>query len=140
MNMNTLQEKSRRFSELHKANKMFLLPNAWDVASAYIYEQQGFPAIATTSAGIAYALGYPDGEQIPIDDLVYITERIAGRITVPLSVDFERGYGETGEEVKENARRLVQAGAVGFNLEDGLADGSLSPIELQIEKSMHYVN
>ncbi len=62
------------------------------------------------------------------------SEKMADRISVPLSVDVERGYGETGRQVKENIRRLLRAGASGFNLEDGQSDGALSPVELQIEK------
>ena len=85
---------------------MFVIPNAWDVASAYIYEKQGFSAVATTSAGIAYSLGYPDGEKISLEDLVYLTKKIFNRINIPLSVDFERGYSENIQNVKENAEKL----------------------------------
>lgn len=66
---------AEKLQELHKNNKMFVIPNAWDVASAYIYEKQGFSAVATTSAGIAYSLGYPDGEKISLEDLVYLTKK-----------------------------------------------------------------
>ena len=71
---------AEKLQELHKNNKMFVIPNAWDVASAYIYEKQGFSAVATTSAGIAYSLGYPDGEKISLEDLVYLTKKIFNRI------------------------------------------------------------
>ena len=125
---------AEKLQELHKNNKMFVIPNAWDVASAYIYEKQGFSAVATTSAGIAYSLGYPDGEKISLEDLVYLTKKIFNRINIPLSVDFERGYSENIQNVKENAEKLVKAGAVGFNIEDGQTDGTLSSVELQIAK------
>lgn len=128
------KEKARIFSGMHKENKMFVLPNAWDVGSAYVFEKQGFKAVATSSAGIAYDLGYPDGEDISFDDLLYLVEKIAKRVKIPLSVDFERGYAETGEEVKANAQKLLFAGAVGLNIEDGLPDGKLSPLDKQIEK------
>lgn len=128
------KEKARAFQDLHQREAMFVLPNAWDVGSAYVFQKQGFKAVATSSAGIAYDLGYPDGEDIAFADLVWIVAKIAGRIDVPLSVDFERGYGETAEAVRENARKLLFAGAVGFNIEDGLSDGTLSPLALQIEK------
>ena len=128
------KERARVFSALHKEKKMFLLPNAWNVGSAYVFARQGFKAVATSSAGIAYDLGYPDGEDIAFDDLLYVVDKIAGRIDIPLSVDFERGYAETGEGVKDNARRLLLAGAVGFNIEDGLPDGTLSPLEEQLSK------
>lgn len=125
---------AEKLQELHKNNKMFVIPNAWDVASAYIYEKQGFSAVATTSAGISYSLGYPDGEKISLEDLVYLTKKIFNRINIPLSVDFERGYSENIQNVKENAEKLVKAGAVGFNIEDGQTDGTLSSVELQIAK------
>jgi 2-methylisocitrate lyase-like PEP mutase family enzyme len=128
------KEKARIFSDMHKANKMFVLPNAWNVGSAYVFEKQGFEAVATSSAGIAYDLGYPDGEDISFNDLLWFVEKISNRVAIPLSVDFERGYGETGAEVKENARKLLLARAVGFNIEDGLPDGKLSSLDLQIEK------
>jgi 2-methylisocitrate lyase-like PEP mutase family enzyme len=101
-----------------------LLPNAWDVASARIFEETGFPAVATTSAGVAFALGYPDGEAIPLDELLKLVDRIARALKVPLSVDFEAGFGETGEEVGRSVGRLLEAGAVGLNLEDRGQDPS----------------
>lgn len=128
------KEKARIFSRMHKENKMFLLPNAWNVGSAYIYEKQGFKAVATSSAGIAYDLGYPDGEDISFDDLLWIVQKISTRLDIPLSVDFERGYAKTAQGVKDKARKLLLAGAVGFNIEDGLPEGTLASLESQIEK------
>ncbi|MGL6202259.1 MAG: isocitrate lyase/PEP mutase family protein [Lachnospiraceae bacterium] len=128
------REKARIFSAMHKENRMFVLPNAWDVGSAYVFEKQGFKAVATSSAGIAYDLGYPDGEDISFDDLLYVVGKIANRIEIPLSVDFERGYSDARKEVKANARKLLFAGAVGFNIEDGLPDGTLSPLDDLLEK------
>lgn len=113
---------------------MFILPGAWSIGSAYIFEKQGFNAVGTSSAGIAYNLGYSDGEEISFDDYVWIVGKIANRLSIPLSVDFERGYSEDPTEVKENAKRLLYAGAVGFNIEDGCADGTLSPLDKQIAK------
>ena len=131
---NAQREKAKAFLRMHQTEGMFVIPNAWDAASAYIYEKAGFAAVATTSAGIAYALGYPDGEQVSLEDLLFVVKKITGRVQVPVSVDFERGYAEDPMQVKENARRLLAVGAVGFNLEDGQADGRLSPLELQIQK------
>ena len=128
------KEKARIFSTMHKEDKMFVLPNAWDAGSAYIFEKQGFQAVATSSAGMAYDLGYPDGENICFDDLLYAVRKIAKRIDIPLSVDFERGYGKTVCEVKENAKKLIVAGAVGFNIEDGLPDGTLNPLDQKLDK------
>ena len=128
------KEKARIFAEMHKRDEMFVLPNAWGVGSAYVFEKQGLEAIGTSSAGIAHEMGYPDGEHITFDDLLGIVEKIAKRVDIPLSVDFERGYSEINEEVKENARKLLFAGAVGFNIEDGLPNGDLSSIDVQIGK------
>lgn len=119
---------------MHRQPGMFILPNAWDVGSAYVFEKQGFAAVATSSAGIAYALGCPDSETVSFDDYLWIVERMSRRLNIPLSVDFERGYGETADEVKDNARKMLLAGVVGFNIEDGQPDGSLAPLEFQLAK------
>ena len=128
------RERAEIFSNMHKEGKMFVLPNAWDAGSAVVFERAGFAAVATSSAGIAYALGCPDGETITFGELLYVVERMAHRIGIPLSVDVERGYAETPEGVKENAKKLLEAGAVGFNIEDGLPDGTLSPLDFQLGK------
>ena len=128
------RERAKFFSNMHKERKMFVLPNAWDAGSAVVFERAGFAAVATSSAGIAYALGCPDGETITFDELLYVVERMAQRIGILLSVDAERGYAETPEGVKENAKKLLEAGAVGFNIEDGLPDGTLSPLDFQLDK------
>jgi len=114
---------------------MLILPNAWDVASAKIIEQAGFNAVATTSAGVAWSLGYADGERIPRDEMLRAVERIARAVEVPVSADLEAGYGETPKAVAETMRLAIEAGAVGVNFEDGTqrADTPLRDIELQIE-------
>ncbi|QQO10450.1 isocitrate lyase/phosphoenolpyruvate mutase family protein [Breznakiella homolactica] len=68
---------------MQRENKMFVLPNARNAGSAYVFEKQGFKAVATSSAGIAYDLGYPDGEDIPFGDLLYVAEKIANRAEIP---------------------------------------------------------
>jgi 2-methylisocitrate lyase-like PEP mutase family enzyme len=123
-----------KFQELHTGAEMFLLPNIWDAGSAYIFEKQGFQALATTSAGIAYSLGYPDGEKIPFEDLLFIVKSMVRRIKVPLSVDFERGYGESLKEFKEFSRILLECGIAGLNIEDGRPDNTLDNIELMKNK------
>lgn len=130
----TQQERANKFQSMHTEQKMFILPNAWDAGNAFIFEKQGFNAIATSSAGIAYALGYSDGQELPFEELLAVVRKITKRIAVPLSVDFERGYSEDPMKVKENARKILEAGAVGFNIEDGLPDGTLSPMSEQLEK------
>jgi len=112
-------EKGRRFLELHNGPKILILPNAWDVASARIFEEAGFPAIATTSAGVAFSLGYTDGEKIPREDMLAAVRRIAEAVEVPVTADMEAGFGSTPEQVAETARAVMAAGCVGMNLEDG---------------------
>ena len=136
---NTNQEKKAElFQDMHRSEGMFVIPNSWDAGSAYIYEKEGFDCVATSSAGVAYALGYPDGEDITLDDLVQVVSNTVRRVDIPVSADFERGYAEDPEEVKENARRLLEAGAVGFNIEDGVPEADkehkLSPMSLQLAK------
>jgi 2-methylisocitrate lyase-like PEP mutase family enzyme len=112
-------ELGRHFLELHRGPKILVLPNAWDSASARIFEDAGFPAIATTSAGVAFSLGYPDGQKIPRDEMLAAVRRIAEAVEVPVTADVEAGFGNTPEEVADTARAVIAAGAVGMNLEDG---------------------
>jgi 2-methylisocitrate lyase-like PEP mutase family enzyme len=127
-------ELAKKFHQLHQEKQMLVLPNAWSAGSAIVFEKQGFNAVATTSAGIAYSLGYPDGEGIHFEDLCAVVKQITKRISIPLSVDFECGYGESVAEVKENAKKLILAGAVGINIEDGLPNGNLNDLDFQLEK------
>ena len=123
-----------KFQNLHNGKDMFLLPNIWDAGSAYIFEKQGFGALATTSAGIAYSLGYPDGEKISFNDLLFIVKSITRRVKLPLSVDFERGYTETLKEFKEFSRLLLENGVSGLNIEDGRPDGTLDGVDIMRDK------
>jgi 2-methylisocitrate lyase-like PEP mutase family enzyme len=110
---------ARQFLDLHHGQKILVLPNAWDVASARIFEDAGFPAIGTSSAGVANSLGYPDGQKIPREEMLGVVRRIAEAVEVPVTADVEAGFGNTPEEVAETAREVIAAGAVGMNLEDG---------------------
>ena len=103
---------------LHVEGPMLVLPNAWDAGSARIFVEGGFPALATTSAGIAFSLGYPDGERISRDEMLAAVARITRRSDVPITADMEAGYGQTPDAVAETVRRVIDAGAVGMNLED----------------------
>ncbi|MDW7669233.1 MAG: isocitrate lyase/phosphoenolpyruvate mutase family protein [Bacillota bacterium] len=107
------------FRKMHQNEDMLVLPNCWNGGSAKIFENIGFKALGTTSAGIAYSKGFPDGENINMDDLIRVTEEIVRVVDIPLTVDIERGYSETLEGIKENVRRIIEAGAVGINIEDG---------------------
>jgi len=117
----TQAQKAERFRALHAAGA-FILPNAWDAASARILEDAGFSAIATTSAGIAFACGFPDGERLPRDMMVEAIGRIASAVRVPVTADIERGYGATPDDVADTVSAVIAAGAVGVNLEDGTGD------------------
>ena len=114
--------------KLHQGPRILVLPNAWDVASARIFEAAGFPAIATTSAGVANSLGYPDVERIPRDQMMWIVRRIAGAVSVPVTADMEAGYGDP----VGTARAVLDAGGVGMNLEDSAIDGSLADLPAQV--------
>lgn len=128
--------KAEAFRALHHGSKILLLPNAWDVASARIFEEAGFPALATTSAGIAFALGYPDGERITRQEMLAVVARIAPAVRIPVTADMEAAYGRTAEAAELVAAGVIEAGAVGMNLEDGTGDPQhpLVDLALQLEK------
>jgi len=132
----TQAELARQFLALHDGRKTLVLPNAWDVASARIFEEAGFPAIGTTSAGIANALGYPDGQKISRSEMLAVVRRIAAAVGIPVTADMEAGYGAKPKEVAETAREVIEAGAVGMNLEDTIDDRPdlLAELSLQKEK------
>jgi 2-methylisocitrate lyase-like PEP mutase family enzyme len=115
--MTTQLEKAQLLLKMH-ADGGLLLPNAWDVASARIFEEAGFPAIATTSAGIAFSNGYPDGQKISREDMLAVVRRIVDAVRVPVTADVEAGYGDAPEAVATTVRAVIDAGAVGINLED----------------------
>jgi 2-methylisocitrate lyase-like PEP mutase family enzyme len=128
--------KAKRFRSLHHLSHALLLPNAWDVASARIFEEAGFAAVATTSAGIAFAFGYPDGQKIAPEEMLGVVARIASAVELPVTADVEAGYGDRPEDAAKTARRVIEAGAVGMNLEDGTHDPDhpLVALSLQLEK------
>ena len=111
----TLRARAAAFRKLHDGPPILMLPNAWDVGSAMVLAQEGFPAIATTSAGIAFAQGYPDGEFIPRDEMLGVVQRIVKKVPLPVSADLERGYGRTPRDVGETVRRAIAVGVVGAN-------------------------
>ena len=107
------------FKKLHDGSKLLNLPNAWDAGSARLFENLGAPAIATTSAGVAWAAGYADGDNMPADVAIAVAVNMARVLTVPISVDLENGYSDDADVVAQNAMKLVEAGVAGINLEDG---------------------
>ena len=133
---NVQREKAEALRALHRRGRPLVLINAWDCASARILEEAGAPAIATTSAGIAFSCGYPDGERIPRDLMLEAVARICGAVSVPVTADVEAGYGASPEEAHRTAAGVLDAGAAGLNLEDGGggAGEPLVELSLQVEK------
>src|SRR5713226_4237533 len=136
MDVRIQAEKAERFRKLHGGPRILALPNAWDVASARILEEAGYPAIATSSAGVPFSLGYPDGQRVSRDQMLEVVGRIALAVRVPVTADMESGYGTTVKDMVETAKAMIAAGAIGMNLEDVTGDDESSHVglPLQVEK------
>jgi 2-methylisocitrate lyase-like PEP mutase family enzyme len=119
-----METKAAVLRALHRPT--LILPNAWDGASARIFEDAGFPAIGTTSGGVAFALGYPDGERLTRQEMLGVVALIARIVKIPVTADVEAGYGDP----VETARQVWAAGAVGMNLED-IVGGELNDLKKQ---------
>jgi 2-methylisocitrate lyase-like PEP mutase family enzyme len=130
----TLKLKALHFLRQHKGPHILLLPDAWDAATARIFEAAGASALATTSAGIAFARGYPDGQRIPREEMLDEIRLIARSVTIPVTADVEAGYGPSPEDVALTVRGVLEAGAVGLNLEDAASDVTLFDIAQQVER------
>ncbi len=135
MNVELQKAKADAFRGMHHG-EILLLPNAWDVASARVIRQAGFGAIATTSAGIAFTMGYPDGQRISREEMLAVVARIAAAVDLPVTADVEAGYGNRPEDAARTARAVLAAGAVGMNLEDATGDpkNPLFDLGLQVER------
>jgi 2-methylisocitrate lyase-like PEP mutase family enzyme len=136
MDVRAQADKAEQFRKLHRGPHLLVLPNAWDVASARILEELGYPAIATTSAGIAFSLGYPDGQRVSREQMLEVVARIAHAVRVPVTADMEAGYGTTAKDMSETAKALIASGAIGMNLEDVTGEDESSHVNmtLQVEK------
>lgn len=113
------QAAARAFRDLHHRSEILALPCVWDAASARLLAELGFPALGTSSGAIAHSLGYPDGQRIPVTEMLAAIERIVDAAPVPVSADLEAGYGTTPDAVAETVRDAIAVGVVGVNLEDG---------------------
>ncbi|MDP9765258.1 isocitrate lyase/PEP mutase family protein [Deinococcus enclensis] len=113
---------AHHFRSLHQAERGFLLPNAWDSASARVFQAAGYPAVGTTSAGIAYARGRQDGQSLTREEMCREVEAIVRAVTVPVNADIEAGYGDAPAGVARTVTAFLTAGAVGLNLEDATGD------------------
>lgn len=113
------------FRQLHRGPQLLKIANVWDAGSAVLVQALGAPALATTSAGLAWALGYADGNHMPIEEHAAAVRRIARVARVPVSVDSEAGYSDDPATAAGHVMRLVEAGAAGINLEDGAGPAAL---------------
>lgn len=130
----TLTYRAAAFVALHRPGTPLILANAWDVASARIVAAAGAPAIATTSAGVAWSLGYPDGDAVDVDRAIDMIARISAAVDVPVTADIESGYAPDAAGVGRTVDRVLEAGAVGINIEDGRSDGD-SPLRPAAEQA-----
>ena len=128
--------RARAFRQMHHGSPALLLPNAWDAVSARHFEEAGFRAVATTSGGLAWSLGYADGEGAPWSEFVAATRRIVRVVSVPVSADIESGFGATASEVFNNVAEIIAAGVVGINVEDSdlRKKGALRSVEEAAER------
>jgi 2-methylisocitrate lyase-like PEP mutase family enzyme len=131
-----LRRKAEKLRALHRPGHPLVLVNAWDAATARIFEKAGSAAIATTSAGIAFASGYPDGQKISRELMLEAVARVCAAVSLPVTADMEAGYGNAAEDMDRTAAGLLEAGAVGLNLEDGTGrpEAPLADLALQCEK------
>ncbi|OZB19040.1 MAG: hypothetical protein B7X53_01355 [Hyphomonas sp. 34-62-18] len=121
--MATQTEKLTQFRQLHEGHAPLVLVNIWDAGSARAVAAAGAAALATGSASVGGALGFGDGETVPLDAVLENAARITGAVDLPVSLDFEAGYAAGEAELAENIGRVITAGAVGINLEDGYPAG-----------------
>lgn len=130
------REKAELLLRLQQRGSSLLLPNAWDAASARLFEEAGFSALGTTSAGIAFSYGYPDGERMKREEMLQVIARIVSVVQVPVSADIEAGYGLSPRDVADTVQGVIEAGAVGINLEDNTGNSihPLFPLEAQVER------
>lgn len=128
MDKATLIARAEKLQALIDADETLVLPNIWDVAGARIVADQGYPVIATSSAGVAWSLGCPDGEIISRADMLFMVKKIADAVDLPVTADMEAGYGESAEAVAETVVATLEAGAVGANIEDSSSQEAGHPM------------
>jgi 2-methylisocitrate lyase-like PEP mutase family enzyme len=136
MDPNIQRHKAEAFRQMHGRSRILVLVNVWDAMSARAVEEAGARAIATSSATLAHSIGYADGESAPRGDFVAAIARIARAVDAPLTADIESGFGRTPAEVAETVRMVIEAGAVGINLEDGVQErrGELYEVAQALER------
>lgn len=128
MDKQTLIAKAEKLQALIDADETLVLPNVWDVAGARVVAEAGYPVIATSSAGVAWSFGYPDGENISRDDMLFMVGLIARAVDAPVTADMEAGYGESADSVAATVTATMEAGAVGANIEDSSSQAAGHPL------------
>lgn len=132
---NISSQKEKQFHQLHHNGQPLVLPNIWNPLGAKLLEDIGYDAVATASASVAFANGYDDGQKIPFDELLFLLKKIVNSVKIPVTADIESGYATTNSDLKENIKKLINAGIAGINFEDSLHDESnLFSKEEQSEK------
>lgn len=124
----------QKFSDLHEPGNPLVLVNAWDAGSAKAASDAGAQAIASGSMAVAGTLGYPDGEECPFEESIFVLRRMCASVNVPVTHDIERGYSDTAEGMAANIAKAIAAGAVGVNIEDSLKSGELRPVDDQVTR------
>lgn len=130
-----MSQQAANFRQMHAGSELLRFPNAWDAGSARLFESLGARAIATSSAGVAWALGYADGGKMPAEMAIGAAVNMARVLRVPLSVDMENGYSDDAKTVGETVRRLIDAGIAGINIEDGSAAPAQLAAKIEAIKS-----
>jgi len=133
--MSKQAEKAALFKSLHIPGNPIVLFNVWDAGSASAVAKSGAKSLATGSAPVAMANGFPDGEQFLLDDALVVAERIIGVIDIPLTMDLEGGYGAAPEVVADSVRRAMAIGVIGCNFEDQVVGSNqLYSVEDQVQR------
>lgn len=122
---NIQKEKAELFLKYHHDKEILVLLNSWDIGSSKLIEACGYKAVATTSMGIAAALGYPDCEVIQLPEMIEVIMGIINAVEVPVTVDIEAGYGNNLNEIIDSAKKIIATGIVGINIEDSI---DLNPV------------
>jgi 2-methylisocitrate lyase-like PEP mutase family enzyme len=135
MNTST-KAKATAFHQLHHSNEILVLPNCWDALSAVVLREAGAKAIATTSAGLAWARGFPDGEKLPVDALIQAVREITRVVDLPVTVDLESGFSDELATLATIINAVIDAGAVGINLEDGTKTPELLASKIHVVKEV----
>lgn len=135
MNRESQKKKAQAFLSMHTNDKLLVLPNIWNPIGARILAAKDFPAVATASEAVSASLGYEDGEKIKRSTLMDIITRIARSVDIPVTVDIEKGFGESISKLQETILQVIDSGVVGINIEDSIGQGgALRPIDEQCER------